>query len=94
MASHACYADRVAKNITQRQLRNDSGEIMRALDAGESFVLTRNGVAVGELRPLQRRRFVAREAVHEAFSRAAPLDGKRFRADLDRVLDQDPTPRG
>ena len=86
--------DKVAKIITQRQLRNDSGEIMRALDAGESFVLTRNGVAVGELRPLKRRRFVAREAVHEAFSGAGAADGKPFRADVDRVLDQDPRPRG
>jgi antitoxin (DNA-binding transcriptional repressor) of toxin-antitoxin stability system len=84
----------VPKKITQRQLRNDSGEIMRALDAGETFLLTRNGVSVGELRPLQRRRFVAREAIHEAFATAPPLDAQRFRADLDRILDQDPTPHG
>ena len=31
------------KEITQRELRNDSGEIMRAVDAGESFVVTRHG---------------------------------------------------
>jgi antitoxin (DNA-binding transcriptional repressor) of toxin-antitoxin stability system len=84
----------VPKEINQRQLRNDSGEIMRALDSGESFVVTRNGVAVGELKPLQRHRFVAREAVREAFSRAAPLDAARFRADADRFVNQDPTPRG
>jgi antitoxin (DNA-binding transcriptional repressor) of toxin-antitoxin stability system len=85
---------RVPKEITQRQLRNDSGEIMRRLDAGESFVVTRNGVPVGELRPLHRHRFVAAEAALEAFGRAAPLDVNRFRADLDRFLDQDPAPRG
>jgi antitoxin (DNA-binding transcriptional repressor) of toxin-antitoxin stability system len=84
----------MAKVITQRQLRNESGEIMRALDAGESFVVTRNGVAVGELKPLQRHRFVAREAAVEAFARAAPLDAQRFRTDLDRLVDQDPAPRG
>jgi hypothetical protein len=27
--------------ITQRELRNDSGEIMRRLDRGETFVVTR-----------------------------------------------------
>lgn len=81
------------REITQRQLRNESGEIMRALDAGESFVVTRNGVAVGELTPPGRYRFVAREAVREAFARAAPLDGQRFRADLERGVDQDPAPR-
>lgn len=91
--SHACYDVGVARDLTQRQLRNESGEIMRALDSGESFVVTRNGVPVGELKPLQRRRFVARDAALDAFARAAPLDAHRFRADLDRSVDQDPTPR-
>lgn len=66
---------------------------MRALDAGESFVVTRNGVAVGELSPLRRDRFVAKGAVLAAFARAAPIDAERFRGDVDRVVDQDPTPR-
>ena len=39
----------MARQITQRELRNESGEIMRALGRGESFVVTRNGVPVGEL---------------------------------------------
>jgi antitoxin (DNA-binding transcriptional repressor) of toxin-antitoxin stability system len=91
--SHPCYTADVPKEITQRQLRNDSGEVMRALDSGESFVVTRNGVAVGELKPVQRHRFVTREVVHEAFARAAHVESQRFRADLDRVVDQDPTPR-
>jgi antitoxin (DNA-binding transcriptional repressor) of toxin-antitoxin stability system len=30
---------------------------MRALDAGDSFVVTRNGVPVGELAPVHRRGF-------------------------------------
>jgi antitoxin (DNA-binding transcriptional repressor) of toxin-antitoxin stability system len=91
--SHLCYGRGVSKEISQRQLRNESGEVMRALDSGESFVVTRNGVPVGELKPVQRHRFVTREAVHATFARAARLDTQRFRADLDRVLDQDPTPR-
>jgi antitoxin (DNA-binding transcriptional repressor) of toxin-antitoxin stability system len=91
--SHRCYAAGVPKEITQRQLRNESGAVMRALDSGESFVVTRNGVAVGELKPVQRHRFVPREAVREAFARAAQVESRRFRADLDRVVHQDPTPR-
>jgi antitoxin (DNA-binding transcriptional repressor) of toxin-antitoxin stability system len=83
----------MAKELTQRQLRNESGEIMRALDSGESFLVTRNGVAVGELRPLRRHRFVARDAALEAFARPAPLDVRRFRAELDDLMDQDPTLR-
>jgi antitoxin (DNA-binding transcriptional repressor) of toxin-antitoxin stability system len=83
----------MSKELTQRQLRNESGEIMRALDAGERFVVTRNGVAVGELRPLQRHRFVATNAALEAFGHAARIDARRFRRDLDRPVRQDPKPR-
>lgn len=92
-ASHACYAVRVKKTITQRQLRNDSGEVMRALDSGDSFVVTRNGIAVGELVPIRRQRFVAKDAVLTAFAHSAPIDAQRFRDDIDRTLEQDPTPR-
>lgn len=81
------------KEITQRQLRNDSGQIMRALDAGENFVVTRNGVPVGELGPVRRRRFVGRDSAQAAFARTAAVDVHQLLADLDRPLDQDPTPR-
>lgn len=83
----------MAREITQRQLRNDSGEIMRELDRGESFIVTRNGAPVGELRPIQRRRFVPVEVAIAAFSGVGHIDCKQFRADVDRVVDQDPTPR-
>jgi antitoxin (DNA-binding transcriptional repressor) of toxin-antitoxin stability system len=66
---------------------------MRALDRGESFVVTRNGVPVGELTPFRRRRSVAAEDAIRIFVGVPPLDYERFRADLDAVLDQDPTPR-
>ena len=84
----------MARRITQRQLRNESGAVMRALDAGESFLVTRNGVAVGELTPVRRQRHVSRDAALAAFAHAAPVDAERFRADVDRLADQDPTPRG
>jgi prevent-host-death family protein len=83
----------VAKHITQRELRNESGEIMRALDSGESFVVTRNGTEVGELVPLRRRQFVSADAVSAAFSGSPQIDPKRFRDDVDAVLDQDASPR-
>lgn len=83
------------RQITQRQLRNDSGEIMRELDRGESFVVTRNGAPVGELRPFHRRRFVPADVALAAFKGVARVDYRRFRADIDRSvdLDQDVTPR-
>jgi antitoxin (DNA-binding transcriptional repressor) of toxin-antitoxin stability system len=84
----------MAKEVTQRELRNGSGEIMRALDHGESFIVTRNGVPVGELLPLQRRRYVLAQAAIEAFANAPAIDRDRFRADVDTVLNQDSTSRG
>lgn len=84
----------MAKEITQRELRNNSGEIMRSLDRGESFVVTRNGVPVGELHPLRRRRWVDADTVAAAFRGAATIDPKRFREDLDRFVDQEVAVRG
>lgn len=84
----------MVREVAQRELRNDSGEIMRALDRGESFIVTRNGVAVGELIPHRRRRHVSAKAALEAFAGAPAIDLARFRADVDAVVDQDPVPRG
>jgi prevent-host-death family protein len=82
------------REITQRELRNESGAVMRALDDGESFVVTRNGEPVGELRPLRRRRAIPAGAAVALFRGAPPVDYTRLRADLDALADQDPTPRG
>ena len=83
----------MAEIITQRELRNESGEIMRRLDQGVAFVVTRNGVPVGELIPLRRRRFVARDNVVMAFAHAPAIDAARFRNDLDRHVTQTIEPR-
>ena len=83
----------MSREITQRELRNESGEIMRGLDRGESFIVTRNGIPVGELIPLHRRRFVSSQAAAALFSEAPRVDAGRLRRDLDRILDQTPTPR-
>ena len=37
--------------ISQRELRNDSGLIMRRVEAGETLVVTRNGTPVADLVP-------------------------------------------
>jgi antitoxin (DNA-binding transcriptional repressor) of toxin-antitoxin stability system len=84
----------MSRDITQRELRNESGEIMRDLDRGESFVITRNGAPVGELSPVRRRQFVPVAVALEAFGGAAAIDPDRFRRDVDRVLDQSVVPRG
>jgi len=81
-----------AREITQRQLRKENREIMDALEAGESFVITRNGVPVAKMTPLRRRFFVPKEVVLAVFRNAPDIDLARMRADLDAVADQDPTP--
>ena len=88
------YVGIVSSEISQRELRNYSGEIMRRLDEGEAFVVTRNGVPVGELVPMRRRRFVNGPALAAAFSNSPAVDYQQFRSDLDRCVDQDFTPRG
>ena len=83
----------MTRSITQRELRNSSGEIMRGLDRGESFLVTRNGVPVGELTPVRSRQFVAAGIARAIFASAPAVDPGRFRSDIDAVLDQDITPR-
>jgi antitoxin (DNA-binding transcriptional repressor) of toxin-antitoxin stability system len=75
------------RTITQRELCNKCGEIMRGLDRGEEYTITRNGVPVGTLRPIGRRQFVHADAVAAAFAGAPPIDRGRFRADLDALAD-------
>lgn len=84
----------MSRRITQRELRNESGRIMRALDKGKAFIVTRNGVPVGELIPLRQRVFVPTEAAVAAFAGAPRLVPERFRKDVDALIDQNPAPRG
>ncbi|KLO28235.1 prevent-host-death protein [Mycolicibacter heraklionensis] len=76
--------------ITQRDLRNRSKEIMDAVQHGQAFIVTRDGHQIGELIPLrQRRRFVPR-AEFAAMSRGAPdISIDAFRADQDATADHD-----
>jgi prevent-host-death family protein len=80
----------VARTIAQRELRNDNAKVIEAVAAGESFVITRNGEPVAELRPIGhvRRVFVPRAEVLAAASQGPHLDRIQFRKDLDRVIDQ------
>ena len=76
--------------ITQRDLRNRSREIMEAVENGQAFIVTRDGRRIGELIPLRhRRRFVPRRDF-AAMSRTAPaIDIERFRDDQEAVLDHE-----
>ena len=80
----------MAKTIAQRELRNDNARVIEAVVAGESFVVTRNGVPVAELRPIRqtRRTFVPTTELLALAATGPRISRERFRADLDRVVDQ------
>jgi len=40
------------RTISQRELRNDNAEVIRGVEAGESYTVTRRGVPVARLVPL------------------------------------------
>lgn len=80
---------RPAREITQWALRNDSGEILRSVERGETFTITRNGTPIARLIPLRRRTFVPRDEVMAVFASAPDVDADRFHADLDAASDQD-----
>lgn len=80
----------MAKEIAQRELRNDNAKVIAAVAAGSSFIVTRNGEPVAELRPIRRERrtFVPREEIVEMAARASRIDPAAFRDDVDRAIDQ------
>lgn len=82
------------RTITQRELRNDDAEIIRALEGGDSFIITRNGVPVGRLIPVVRRTFVPSSELKKSAAHLPRIDYEKFRADIDAIVDQNPTPRG
>lgn len=41
------------RTISQRELRNDNAQVIRGVEDGESYVVTRRGVPVARLVPLR-----------------------------------------
>ena len=89
-----CYGRIMTEMISQRELRNDSGRIMRALVQGETFVITSNSHPVGELRPLKKPRFARKDDLIAALKGAQKVDFKQFREDIDAYVDQGIETRG
>ena len=68
----------------------ENAKVIDAVVAGETFVVTRNGEPVAELRPIRtgRRVFISRDDVAALSDAAVRIDHRQFRADLDRLIDQ------
>ncbi|WP_218951873.1 type II toxin-antitoxin system Phd/YefM family antitoxin [Amycolatopsis anabasis] len=81
----------MAKQITQRELRNDTPAIMRAVEDGESFVLTRNGTPIADLVPhTQRPDFLPFTEFAELMADLPRTAPETFFAELDAAVDPDP----
>ena len=74
--------------ISQRDLRLRSKEIMDSVERGQAFTVTRDGHQIGELIPLRRRTFVPRSEFLTSGGTTA-VDPQQFRSDLDAVIDDD-----
>jgi prevent-host-death family protein len=88
------------KTITQREFRNNSAAVMDAVEAGETYHITRNGTEVAELRPIQRRRRLNAEDLVERHRRLPRVDyglmcqeAEEFFGTEERVGDDDPWER-
>ncbi len=77
--------------ISQRDLRLRSKEIMDSVERGQSFTVTRDGHRIGELVPLRHRRTFVSRAAFLASGGTSAIDPERFRSDLDAMLDNDVT---
>lgn len=81
----------MAKTIAQRELRNENAKVIDEVVAGESFVVTRNGVPVAELLPIRglRRMVVPKSSIGNFIAAGPVVHAKLFRADIDNVINQD-----
>jgi prevent-host-death family protein len=71
------------KVITQREFRNNSAAVMDAVEAGETYHVTRNGVEVAELRPIARRRRLTAAELVERHRKLPRVDHARMRQEAD-----------
>ena len=80
----------MSHTIPQRELRNQNAQILDAVAAGATFIITRNGEPVAELRPFVRRRrqFVPRADIAVLAAEGPHIDASTFRHDLDDMVEQ------
>jgi antitoxin (DNA-binding transcriptional repressor) of toxin-antitoxin stability system len=72
--------------VAVRDLRNHGGEILERVAGGEVLVVTRDGHAIAELRPLPRRPLQA-TLLLERWRALPAVDPMKLRADIDELLD-------
>jgi prevent-host-death family protein len=70
--------------IGQRELRNDNAEIMRRVEAGESFIVTRNSRPIAQLSPYSSwdKPMASLGELQAKFRELPPVDQERWEADM------------
>ena len=68
--------------IPQKELRNQVGEVLRRVEAGETLTITVAGREVAELGPVRRRRWVSGSALNRVWQGPAPRGFERDIASL------------
>ena len=74
------------KVITQREFRNNSAAVMDAVETGETFRVTRNGVEIAEVRPIAQRRRLTAEELVERHRRLPHVDYAQLRREADEFF--------
>lgn len=74
------------KVISQREFRNNSAAVMDAVEAGETYHVTRNGVEIAELRPLPRRRRLTAEELVAKHRRLPQVHAAELRREADEFF--------
>lgn len=59
---------------------------MTAVEAGESFILTRNGTPIAEVTPIRRRRLVPTSELRSQLSGLPRVDYDEMRAESDELF--------
>jgi prevent-host-death family protein len=76
----------MSATVSVRDLRNRGGAVLDEVASGGAVIITRDGVAVAELRPLPGPALTARELIRRRRSLPA-VDPATLRADIDELLD-------
>ncbi|SNT64205.1 prevent-host-death family protein [Streptosporangium subroseum] len=77
------------KTITQREFRNNSAAVMDAVETGEVYHITRNGIEVAELRPLPRRRRLTAEELVARHRRLPRVNHELMRQEADEFFGEE-----
>ncbi|HYO00650.1 MAG TPA: type II toxin-antitoxin system prevent-host-death family antitoxin [Mycobacterium sp.] len=72
--------------VTVRELRNKGGEVLARVERGEHVIVTRDGHAIAELRPLPRKSVGPADLI-ERRRRLPRVDPEALRRDIDTALD-------